>query len=185
MLRSAAPHTISVKDKRFAVSVPASRIGQEVRRVAGEIDRDYAGREPLFLAVLNGAFMFAADLLRLLSVPCRLSFVKLRSYRGLESRGEVSQLIGLGESIEGRDVIVVEDIVDTGLTMSRLLEGLRQMGPASLSVCTLLLKPGKLLHSVDISYCALRVPDDFVVGYGLDYEGLGRNYADIYSIIKE
>ncbi|MCD8285288.1 MAG: hypoxanthine phosphoribosyltransferase [Prevotellaceae bacterium] len=185
MLRSAAPHTVIVKDKKFTVSVPASRIRQEVSRIADELNRDYAGRTPLFLAVLNGSFVFAADLLRLVSVPCQVSFVKLGSYEGLESGGEVRQLIGLGESVEGRDVVVVEDIVDTGLTMSRLLESLRAMKPASLSVCTLLLKPDKLLSDIDIRYCALRIPDNFVVGYGLDYDGFGRNYADIYSIIKE
>ncbi len=185
MLCHPATRTISikVKDKEFGVSGPASRIKREVRRVAGEISRDYEGRSPLFIAVLNGAFVFAADLLRNVKLDCRLSFVKLVSYEGMESGGAVRELIGLGDDLRGEDVIVVEDIVDTGLTMRCLLDTLASRHPASLAVCTLLLKPGKLRADLPIRYCAMEIPDDFVVGYGLDYDGFGRNLPDIYTVI--
>ncbi len=176
--------TVRVKDKDFVLSVPARRLRDEVRRVAGEISRDYAGRSPLFLPVLNGAFVFASDLLRLVRLECQVSFVKLRSYEGVESAGRVCDLIGVGPEVEGRDVVVVEDIVDTGLTMSHMLESLRRLRPASVAVCSLLVKPGKLRCPLDVRYCALRIPDDFVVGYGLDYDGYGRNLRGIYTIVN-
>ncbi len=185
MLRSLNTDTIRVGDKKFAISVPASKIQQEVERVAAEISRDYSGREPLFLVVLNGAFVFAADLLRAVTLESQVSFVKLSSYNGADSEGKVRELIGLGEDVRGRELIVVEDIVDTGLTMSRLLETLKAHEPASVDICTLLLKPGKLQTDLKIRYRAMEIPDDFVVGYGLDYDGRGRNLRDIYSIINE
>ena len=150
---------VQVKDRRFAVSIPASTIRREVCRVAEEINRDYAGKTPLFLVVLNGSFMFAADLLR--------------------------EVIGLGTDITNRQVIVVEDIVDTGLTMAYMLDTLQKHNPQSIDVCTLLLKPEKLQVKLDIRYRAMEIPNDFIVGYGLEYDGFGRNLKDIYSIIAE
>ena len=176
--------TIQVKDKTFAVSIPESEIKQQIKRVAAEITRDYAGRQPVFLAVLNGSFIFAADLLREVDLPCEISFVKLASYQGTSSTGEIREVIGLNIDITGRPVIIVEDIVDTGLTMAHMLETLQSQNPASIDICTLLLKPTKLQVSLDVRYCCKEIPDDFVVGFGLDYDGFGRNTKDIYTIIQ-
>lgn len=175
--------TIQVKDKKFAISLPAERIAQEIRRVASEINRDYAGQEPLFLAVLNGSFIFAADLLREVTIPCEITFVKLASYQGVNTTGTIREIMGLNADITGRPVIIVEDIVDTGLTMAHMLETLRNHNPKSVDICTLLVKPEKLEVQLDIRYCALEIPNDFIVGYGLDYDGFGRNTKDIYTLV--
>ncbi|MBR1498772.1 MAG: hypoxanthine phosphoribosyltransferase [Bacteroidaceae bacterium] len=176
--------TIKVLDKTFAVSVTEAEIKKEVKRVAEEISRDYAGSQPVFLAVLNGSFIFAADLLREVDLPCEISFVKLASYQGTNTTGSIREVIGLNIDITGRPVIIVEDIVDTGLTMAHMLETLRGHNPASIDICTLLLKPSKLQVKLDVRYCCKKIPDDFVVGYGLDYDGFGRNTKDIYTIIQ-
>ena len=175
--------TIQVKDKSFAISIPEEELKQQIKRVADEINRDYEGREPVFLAVLNGSFIFAADLLREIDLPCEISFVKLASYQGTSTTGCIREVIGLNIDITGRPVIIVEDIVDTGLTMAHMLETLQKQNPASIDICTLLLKPSKLQVKLDIRYCCKEIPDDFVVGYGLDYDGFGRNTKDIYTII--
>ena len=177
-------NTIQVKDKTFAVSIPQEKIISEVKRVAGEISRDYAGREPVFLAVLNGSFVFAADLLREVSLPCEISFVRLASYQGVSTTGEIREIMGLNIDITGRPVVIVEDIVDTGLTMAHMLETLKKHNPSSVDICTLLLKPGKLQVDLDIRYCCMQIPNDFIVGYGLDYDGFGRNTKDIYTLIE-
>ncbi|MGM9674524.1 MAG: hypoxanthine phosphoribosyltransferase [Bacteroidaceae bacterium] len=174
--------TIQINDKRFKVSITEDRILREVKRVADQINRDYEGQEPVFLAVLNGSFIFASDLLRAISLPCEISFVKLASYQGVSTTGKIRELIGLNVDITGRPVIVVEDIVDTGLTMAHLLETLRAQRPGSLEVCTLLMKPDKLEVVLDVKYCCLQIPNDFIVGYGLDYDGKGRNTRDIYTL---
>ena len=176
-------NTIQVKDKRFAVSISEAEIREEVKRVADEINRDYAGQNPIFLAVLNGSFIFAADLLREVTLPCEISFVRLASYQGVSTTGEIREIMGLSTDITGRPVIIVEDIVDTGLTMAHMLETLKPHNPSSIDICTLLLKPGKLQVDLDVRYCCKRIPDDFVVGYGLDYDGFGRNTKDIYTLI--
>ncbi|MBQ9560367.1 MAG: hypoxanthine phosphoribosyltransferase [Bacteroidaceae bacterium] len=176
-------NTIQVKDKRFAVSISEAEIRAEVKRVADEINRDYAGQNPIFLAVLNGSFIFAADLLREVTLPCEISFVRLASYQGVSTTGEIREIMGLSTDITGRPVIIVEDIVDTGLTMAHMLETLKPHNPSSIDICTLLLKPGKLQVDLDVRYCCKQIPDDFVVGYGLDYDGFGRNTKDIYTLI--
>lgn len=176
--------TILVKDKTFAISIPESELKKQIRRVAAEISRDYAGRQPVFLAVLNGSFIFAADLLREVDLPCEISFVKLASYQGTNTTGTIREVIGLNVDITGRPIIIVEDIVDTGLTMAHMLDTLKRQNPASIDICTLLLKPSKLQVRLDVRYCCKEIPDDFVVGYGLDYDGFGRNTKDIYTIIK-
>ncbi len=177
--------TIRIKDKEFKLFIRASQIEQEVIRIAGEINRDYLGKRPLFLSVLNGSFVFAADLLRLITVESQVCFVKLSSYSGTSSVGEVRELIGLDIDIEGRPIIVLEDIIDTGLTMAHIVKMLKARNPESIDICTLLLKPGKLRKPLDIRYCAMQIPDDFIVGYGLDYDGYGRNMGDIYTIIQQ
>ena len=151
--------TIQVKDKKFAVSLPAEEIRRRVAEVAAQIDRDMAGKRPLLLVVLNGAFMFAADLMRGITEPCE-------------------------EDIEGRSVVIVEDIVDSGLTMKSLVESLAARRPAEIRIASLLVKPGNLKADLDIPYRCFDIPNDFIVGYGLDYDGFGRNLSDIYTVVE-
>ncbi len=176
--------TLQVKDKTFALSIPETKIQQEVRRVAAEINRDYAGKEPLFLPVLNGAFMFAADLLREVILPCDISFIKLASYQGMQSSGEIREVMGLAQDITGRDVIIVEDIIDSGLTMAHMIETLEKQNPASIAICSFLVKPAALKVRVPVHYCCMEIPNEFIVGYGLDYDGFGRNTRDIFTLVK-
>ena len=175
--------TIQVDDRQFALSLGRDEIQRRVAEVAARMSRDLAGRRPLLLVVLNGAFMFAADLVRGLSEPCEISFVRLASYAGTQSTGQVCQLIGLNEPVEGRTVVVVEDIVDSGRTMEQLLATLRAMRPAEVRIASLFVKPGKLKADLDIAYRCFDIPDDFIVGYGLDYNGYGRNLPDIYTVV--
>ena len=176
--------TLQVKDKSFAISIPAAEIQKQVRRVAAEINKDMAGRDPLFLPVLNGSFIFAADLLREITIPCEVSFIKLASYQGTHSSGAIREVIGLASDITGRDVVIVEDIIDSGLTMAHMIETLERHNPASISVCSLLVKPEALKVEIPIHYRCMDIPNDFIVGYGLDYDGFGRNTKDIYTLIK-
>ncbi len=176
---------ITIKDKTFETSIPESEIQQRVKAVADRINSDYEGRTPIFLPVLNGSFIFAADLLRYLKIECEISFVKVASYNGTDSTGHVKHLIGVNTPLEGRDVIIVEDIVDTGVTMQNMLKMLQEHKPKSLEVCTLLMKPEKLTVPLDIKYCAMEIPNDFIVGYGLDYDQFGRNLRDIYTVVDE
>lgn len=157
---------------------------QQVRRVAEEINKDYEGQQPLFLVVLNGAFVFAADLMREISVPAEVSFVKLASYEGTSSTGTVREVIGLNTDITGRPIIIVEDIVESGITMAHMIETLKKQNPKSIDICTLLVKPEKLEVKLDIRYVAMEIPNDFILGYGLDYDGLGRGLKDIYTIVQ-
>jgi len=175
---------IKVKDKSFTVTISERAIKRQIKRIADQINRDYEGKRPVFLAVLNGSFIFAADLLREIDLPCEISFVKLASYEGTNTTGSVREVIGLNVDITGRPVIIVEDIVDTGLTMAHMLDTLKKQNPASIDICTLLLKPSKLQVKLDVRYCCKEIPDDFVVGYGLDYDGFGRNTKDLYTIIQ-
>lgn len=175
---------LQVKDKTFAISIPEAELQKEVRRVAAEINRDYEGKEPLFLPVLNGAFMFAADLLREVSVPCEVSFIKLASYQGTQTTGAIREVIGLAKDITGRHVVIVEDIIDSGLTMAHMIETLEAHNPASIAVCSCLVKPAALKVQVPIDYRCMDIPNDFIVGYGLDYDGFGRNTRDIYTLCQ-
>ena len=174
--------TIQVLDKEFVPSITAEEILTQVRRVASEINRDYDGESPLFLVVLNGAFIFAADLMREISLPAEVSFVKLASYQGTASSGTVREIIGLNTDITGRPLIIVEDIVESGITMAHMIDTLKRQNPKSIDICTLLLKPQKLEVKLDIRYVAMEIPNDFILGYGLDYNGLGRGLKDIYTL---
>ena len=176
--------TIRVHDKEFAPSIPAEEIMQQVRRVAEEISEDDEGQQPLLLGVLTGAFVFAADLMREISVPAEVSFVKLASYEGTSSTGTVREVIGLNTDITGRPIIIVEDIVESGITMAHMIETLKKQNPKSIDICTLLVKPEKLEVKLDIRYTAMEIPNDFILGYGLDYDGLGRGLKDIYTIVQ-
>ena len=175
---------IKVRDKEFAVSIPEAEILKEIDRLAICLNHDLEGKNPLFLCVLNGSFMFAADLFRRITIPAEISFVKLASYEGTASTGVIKEVIGLSENIAGRTVVVVEDIVDTGCTMQKLLENLGTRSPEAIHVCTLLLKPEKLKIPLNVEYVALEIPNDFIVGYGLDYDGYGRNLRDIYTVVE-
>ena len=177
--------TIQVKDREFEVFLKEEDIQKEIKRVAAEINRDYEGKEPLFLCILNGSFMFAADLLKDVSIPCNVSFVKVSSYQGTDTTGKVKELMGLQEDVEGRHIIIVEDIVDTGYTMRDVLDSLAEKKAASVQVCALLCKPDKLKVDINLKYLAMNIPNGFIVGYGLDYDGFGRNSRDIYKIVKD
>jgi len=178
-------NTIQIKDKKFSLSIPEAEIQAAVRKVAEAINHDIAEKNPLFICVLNGAFMFAGDLMKNVSIPCEITFIKLSSYEGLYSSGSVKEIIGLNESVVGRNVVVVEDIVDTGITMERILSSLRAKGANEIRVATFLQKPDALQRDIKIDYVAMRIPNDFIVGYGLDYDGYGRNLKDIYTVVSE
>lgn len=176
---------IQIKDKKFSLSIEDSTIQAAVRKVAEDINRDLVGKNPLFICVLNGAFMFAADLMKNVDVPSEITFVKLSSYEGLYTTGTVKEVIGLNESVVGRNVVVVEDIVDTGITMERILSSLRAKGANEIKVATFLQKPDALQRDIQVDYVAMKIPNDFIVGYGLDYDGYGRNLKDIYTVVAE
>ena len=176
---------IKIKDKTFKTSIPEAQILERVKAVADRINTDMAGKNPLLLAMLNGSFVFAADLMRMINIPCEISFVKMASYEGTSSTGKVKQLLGLNEDIKGRTVIIVEDIVESGLTMKSLLDTLHEKEPAEIHICTLLLKPECLKVPLDIKYVAIEIPNDFILGYGLDYDQQGRNLRDIYTVVEE
>jgi hypoxanthine phosphoribosyltransferase len=173
---------IRIKDKNFAVYIPSEDIQKRIDEVAAKINTDLAGTRPLFLAVLNGSFLFAADLMKRLTIDCEISFVKVSSYSGLSSTGAVKQLLGLNENLKDRTVVVLEDIVDTGLTLESLRAQILKMEPKELKFATLLFKPEAYTRDIPIDYIGMEVPNLFLVGYGLDYDGLGRNMEDIYVL---
>lgn len=162
--------------------IPASEIDKAVERVAEQLNKRYEGHTPIFLGVLSGSFLFLSDLVRKTTFDSQLAFVKISSYEGTESTGNVKQQFGVDFDIEGRDIIIVEDIVETGHSMNYLLDHLRRKNPASISICTLFFKPEKFLYEYKIDYTALSIGNEFIVGYGLDYNQLGRNLKDIYVI---
>ena len=174
---------VKILDKTFKTSIPEAEIKKHVKEGADRINHDMEGKNPLLLAVLNGSFIFAADLMRMITIPCEISFVKLASYEGTTSTGKITEVIGINEDLTDRTVIIVEDIVDTGLTMKRMVETLGTRNPASIHICTLLVKPDKLKVDLNIEYAAMSIPNDFIVGYGLDYDQQGRNLPDIYTVV--
>lgn len=177
--------TITVHDKTFVPYITSAVIAEKVKELARSISKDYEGRKPLFIAVLNGSFLFAADLFRNLSIEAEISFIKLASYKGTTSSGHVITAIGLEESIFERDVILLEDIIDTGKTLHDFMPQLLRQNPASVKITALLTKPEALLHPVRADYVGFEIPNKFVVGYGLDYDGLGRNIPEIYQVQEE
>lgn len=176
---------VKIKDKSFKTSIPEAEILKKVQVVADRLNKDYEGKTPVFLAVLNGAFIFAADLMRMITVPSEISFVKYASYEGTSSTGSMKTLMGLNQDLAGRHVVIVEDIVDSGFTMAHMIEDLKKKNPASIEICSLLVKPGNLKVDLDINYAVMKIPNDFIVGYGLDYDQEGRNLRDIYTIVEE
>lgn len=174
--------SVKIKDKEFELFLTQETIAKAIDDIAEKMTKDLDGKDPLFICVLNGSFMFASELMKRISIPSEVSFVKMSSYRGINSSGKIKEIYGLEEDIKGRTVVVVEDIVDTGYTMSLMLEQLEADQPSDIKVATLLLKPDALKTKVQLDYVALEIPSDFIVGYGLDYDGYGRNLPDIYKI---
>lgn len=176
---------IQIDDKEFELMIEYDQIKKRTRLISIQLNVDFENRVPVFLGVLNGSFMFIADLMKEVEVSSEVTFVRIASYDGDTSTGKVNQLLGLSMSLKNRDVIIVEDIVDSGVTLNFLLDELKKQEPASVSICSLLLKPQALKHEIpEINYLGFEIPNDFVVGYGLDYNGLGRNLKDIYRAIN-
>lgn len=176
---------VKILDKEFELFIPYEKIRSVVEQMAETMNKELAGKDPLFLCILNGSFMFAAEVYKRIDfVESEISFVKLASYQGDSTTGRVKHLIGLNEEMEGRTVVILEDIVDTGITINNILEQLKQMKPKEVQVATLLLKPDALQKEVDLKYVGIEIPNDFIVGYGLDYDGYGRNLIDIYTVVK-
>ena len=176
---------ITIKDKTFETSMPEADIKQRVKELAQQMSRDLDGQNPLFLAVLNGAFIFAADLMREITIPCEISFVKLASYQGTTSTGIIQEIIGINENLSGRTVVIVEDIVESGLTVRRMIDQIGTRNPASVKVCTLFFKPERLKEDLKLDYVAFKIPNDFILGYGLDYDQQGRGLKDLYTLVTE
>jgi hypoxanthine phosphoribosyltransferase len=173
---------VTLKDKQFKPYISSDKILEAVKQVAEKINSDLAGESPVFLAVLNGSFMFAADLMKEIKLNCEISFVKLASYHGTTSSGTVSELIGLNQDISGRTVVIIEDIVDTGNTLEKLAEILSSRKVKSFKIATAFFKPSAYTKNIKVDYVGLEIPNDFVIGYGLDYDGLGRNLKDVYVL---
>lgn len=175
---------VRLHDKEFELFIPEAEVNAAIDRLAGTLRAKYDGKRPLFLGVLNGAFFFAAELVKRLDIECEITFVKVASYKGTKSTGNVSELIGLNERIEGRHLVVLEDIVDTGHTVRHILDRLAEHHPASVSIAAMLFKPDAYKQEIPIEHVALRIPNAFVVGSGLDHDGLGRNLPGIYRIVE-
>lgn len=176
---------IHILDRDFALSISSEIIQEKVKVVADKLNKDYAGKNPVMVCILNGAFVFAADLVRYINTfQPEILFVRFASYDGVKSTGNVRELMGLNANLEGRDVIIVEDIVDTGTTMKNILPLFESKGASNIAICSFLLKPDKFKVDLNIDYVAMEIPNDFIVGYGLDYNGFGRNYRDIYKVLN-
>ena len=173
---------IKIKDREFELFLSEDRIQEAIQEVAKQINKDLADKDPLFIAVLNGSFMFVGELMKHVNIPCEISFVRMASYKGVKSTEKIKEIYGLEEDIEGRTVVILEDIIDTGHTISLVYDQLACDNPKEIRVATLLFKPEALKNPVQLDYVALEIPNDFIVGYGLDYDGYGRNLPDIYKI---
>jgi hypoxanthine phosphoribosyltransferase len=175
---------IRVHDKHFEPYLNADAITTRIKEIAADLNRDYAGKRPLFIAILNGSFMFAADLFKELNIDSEICFIKLASYKGTKSTGHIITAIGLDMDLFGREVVIIEDIVDTGKTLSEFLPQLHHQQPASLKIVALLHKPEATVFPIKIDYLGFSIPNKFVVGYGLDYDGLGRNIPEILKLVE-
>ncbi|MGV8136204.1 MAG: hypoxanthine phosphoribosyltransferase [Mangrovibacterium sp.] len=176
---------VKILDKYFELFISYEKIRSVIERIADEMNENLKGKNPLFLCILNGSFMFATEIFkRITLLDAEITFVKFASYRGTSTTGQIKELIGLNESLAGRTVIILEDIVDTGITMAKAIEQIKARNPAEIQVATLLLKPDALEEEIHLDYVGLKIPNDFIVGYGLDYEGRGRNLIDIYKAVN-
>ncbi len=173
---------IKIHDKYFVPFLSEGEIQQKIQQLTATLDKEYAGKKPLFISILNGSFMFAADIFKHLTIAAEVCFIKLASYKGTKSTGQVVTAIGLDMDITGRHIIIIEDIIDTGKTFNHFIPQMYNQQPASLKIAVLLHKPDATIYPVQIDYCCFSIPNKFVVGYGLDYDGLGRNIASIYQL---
>ena len=176
--------TVTVHNKNFEIFIEEAKIQKVIANMAAKMNEDFKDKKPLFLAVLNGSFMFAADLFKHLTIDCEISFVKLSSYHGTQTTEKVTELIGINENLKGRTIVVLEDIVDTGITINAMMAQLMQQEPAEIKIATLLFKPAAYIQRVHLDYVGMEVAKVFLLGYGLDYDGLGRNLRDIYKIVE-
>jgi len=175
---------IQILDKKFETFIPFEKINAAIKQMAVKINNDLKEKTPIFLVILNGSFMFAGDLMKKMEFPCEISFIKLASYAGTQSTENVKELIGFNEDIKGRTIVIVEDIIDSGFTLAGVTKQLNEMGAGEVKIATLLFKPQAFKETYKIDYIGLDIPNDFIVGYGLDYNQQGRNYKDIYKIVE-
>ena len=176
---------IRILDRNFELSIPHETIQEKVKELAQQLNKDYEGKNPVMVCILNGAFVFAADLVRHLTFQPEIIFARFSSYDGMVSTGVVKELLGVSANLLARDVIIVEDIVDTGTSMYSILPKFHNKGAKTVKIATLLQKPECLKVPLRVDYCAIQIPNDFIVGYGLDYNGMGRNYKDIYRVVDD
>jgi hypoxanthine phosphoribosyltransferase len=174
---------VQVHDRHFELFISEEQIQTEVSRIADQMNRELADKDPIFMGILNGAFMFASDLYKQLTFPCQITFLKLASYSGTQSTGSVKQLIGINLDLKDRTVVVLEDIVDTGITLETIIRQLSGYEPAEIRVATFLHKPEATVREVQLDYVGMKIPNDFILGYGLDYNGYGRNFRQIYQLV--
>jgi len=174
---------VRVLDKKFGVSIPEHQIQESIKAMADRMNVDLVGKDVIFLGILNGCFMFAGDLFKSISFDCQISFCKMASYQGTSSSGNVKRLIGINENIEGKVVVILEDIIDTGNTLDHIIKQLKGYEPSEILIATLLHKPEAYTKDIAIDYIGITIPNDFIIGYGLDYNGFGRNLKDIYTLI--
>ncbi len=173
---------ITVLDKEFEISIPSEKIQKRISELARELSDDIGDKNPIFIGILNGSFMFASDLFKHIDFDAQITFLKLASYQGISSTGSVKQLIGLNQDIRDQHVVILEDIVDTGITLENIMRQLDGYRPASIKIMTLLFKPGSFKKEIKLDYIGFSIPNEFIVGYGLDYNGFGRRYSDIYTV---
>lgn len=174
--------TVKLHDKTFELFIDENAIKYAIADLSLRINTAYEGKNPLFLGILNGSFLFAADLFRQINGSAEISFLKMASYQGTSTTGKINELIGLNEDISNRHIIVIEDIVDTGITLEKIIADLQKRQPASIAIATLLFKPAAYQKNIKVNYVGIEVANDFLVGYGLDYDGLGRNLKEIYKL---
>lgn len=175
---------MQIHDQNFKIFIPSEKITLRIREMAVQINEDYIDKNPLFLSILNGAFIFTADFFREITIPAEVSFIKLKSYRRMETSGKVKELLGLEHNIFNRNIVIIEDIVDTGKTLNHILEEFNELGAKSIEILTLLHKPEVSKTPMNLKYVGFEIPNKFVVGYGLDYDGYGRNLKDIYKVVE-
>ncbi|MBN2663321.1 MAG: hypoxanthine phosphoribosyltransferase [Bacteroidales bacterium] len=176
--------TVQVLDKTFTKSISHEQIQEAISRLADQMNKDLAGKDVIFLGILNGAFLFAADLFKLIDLKAQITFLKVASYQGTSSSGKVKRLIGVNEDIENKTVVILEDIIDSGITVDYILKQLKGYEPKEIKIATLMFKPEAFVKDFKIDYVAIEIPNEFIVGYGLDYDGYGRNLKDIYTLLK-
>lgn len=176
---------VTIRDRQFEKFIDFEQIQSAIQKVASDINKDLHDKEPIFLAVLNGSFMFAGELMKEVNIPCEITFVRFSSYSGISTTNNVKELLGLTEDIKNRTVVILEDIVDSGNTIVEITNMLKQYDPKDIKIATLLFKPAALKREVNLDYVAIEIPNDFIVGYGLDYDGYGRNLKNIYKVIEK